>query len=132
MNSPAQKAPAQRVRKVLVVDDEQTICDILEQLLETEACEVVVASSGIDALTILNREDFDLIISDIVMPGMDGLEVLRKAKHIRPEIPVIMMSGFPSVDTTERLKNSGAASYLAKPFTPDILKRVVAGFAAGP
>ncbi len=126
MNRATLGKPTLPGRRVLVVDDEQVIRNLLQRILQDEAYEVVSAANGREAMTIIGREHFDLIIADIVMPEMDGVEMLQAAEHIRPRIPAIVVSGFFSEDTAERLKNLGAASYVAKPFQVDALKRTVA------
>ena len=113
-------------RRVLVVDDEEAIRNLLQQVLQEEAYEVVSAANGREAMTIFGREHFDLIIADIVMPEMDGVEMLLEAKHIQPKTPAIVVSGFFTEDTAQRLKSLGAAGYVAKPFQLDAIRHTIA------
>ena len=110
----------------MVVDDEEMMRDLMQQALAQDAQEVLTAANGKEAMFILVREHIDLIISDVVMPEMDGIEMLLKAKHICPRVPVILVSGFPSDETATRVKGLGARGYIAKPFDLDVLRRTVA------
>jgi DNA-binding NtrC family response regulator len=107
--------------KVLLVDDETGILDTLKILFKGEGYEVAVASSGRLALESLERERPDLVLSDIRMPGADGLEVLKRARDIDPELPVILMTAQASLQSAMRAVNEGAYYYLQKPFANDDL-----------
>ena len=116
--------PRDRFR-IMVVDDEEVIRDLLREILSTGGYEVETVEDGREALHLLASESFNLMIVDIVMPGVDGIEVLATAKQIAEHIPVIMMTGYPSLETAERLANLGATDYLTKPFSPDLIDAVV-------
>jgi len=107
--------------KVLLVDDETGILDALRILFKGEGYEVAVASSGRAALESLERERPDLVLSDIRMPGADGLEVLKRARDIDAELPVILMTAQASLQSAMRAVNEGAYYYLQKPFSNDEL-----------
>jgi len=107
--------------KVLLVDDETGILDALKILFKGEGYEVAVASSGRAALESLERERPDLVLSDIRMPGADGLEVLKRARDIDAELPVILMTAQASLQSAMRAVNEGAYYYLQKPFSNDEL-----------
>jgi DNA-binding NtrC family response regulator len=107
--------------KVLLVDDETGILDTLKILFKGEGYQVAVASSGRMALDSLERERPDLVLSDIRMPGADGLEVLKRARAIDPELPVILMTAQASLQSAMRAVNEGAYYYLQKPFANDEL-----------
>ena len=107
--------------KILLVDDETGILDALKILFKGEGYAVAVASSGRAALESLEREHPDLVLSDIRMPGADGLEVLKRARDIDPELPVILMTAQASLQSAMRAVNEGAYYYLQKPFSNDEL-----------
>ena len=112
--------------RILVVDDEELIQTLLKEILTEEGYEVTCASNGDEAIELLEKSRFELIITDIVMPGRSGVDVLRAAKRIDPSYPVIFITGFPSVDTVVKLVNLGAADYITKPFDTDLIKVTVA------
>jgi two-component system response regulator HydG len=107
--------------KILLVDDETAILDALEILLRGEGYEVTVADSGPKALAALEDENPDLVLTDIRMPGADGLEVLTAARAVDPEMAVILMTAQASLQTAVRAVNEGAYYYLQKPFANDEL-----------
>jgi DNA-binding NtrC family response regulator len=104
---------------VLVVDDEAVIRDALKRILEGERFSVETCVSGHSAIESLHERDFDLIVTDLKMPGMNGIEVLKAVKTLQPEAPVIMITGYASVDTAVEAMKNGAVDYLAKPFSPE-------------
>lgn len=105
-------------RRILVVDDEESIRDLCARVLTRAGFEVVTASNGEDAMRNLDADLFDLIISDIRMPGMSGLEVLQAAKTSFPGIRVVLITGFGTAETVARARQSGADRVLTKPFNP--------------
>ena len=112
--------------RILVVDDEELIRTLLTEILSMDGHDITTAEDGRQAIDLLDRQEFDLVITDMVMPGLNGVEVLRAAKSIDPEFPVIVMTGYPSVDTVIRLIRLGAAEYITKPFNIDIVRVTVA------
>ena len=112
--------------RILVVDDEQMVRDLLQKILTADDYDVITAVNGRQAMMLIVRERFDLIITDIAMPEMDGIEVLRAVKEIDSSLPVILISGYPSAEKAVRLTNMGAAEFIAKPFNLDIVKLTVA------
>jgi len=112
-------------KKILVVDDEIGIRQSLKKILEKEGFEVVTASNGEEAFKVIRGGDIDLLISDIRMAGMDGLELLKVSKSVSPYTEVIMITGYASVDTAVDSMKQGAYDYITKPFKKaDILKAV--------
>ncbi len=101
--------------KVLVIDDERSIRNTLKEILEFEKYQVELAEDGFKALEILKINDFDVILCDIKMPGMDGIEVLQKVEEIRPDTPVIMISGHGNIDTAVEAIKKGAFDFIEKP-----------------
>lgn len=106
---------------ILVVDDEPNYLIVLSELLKDEGFEVFTASSGIEGLKIIEDVDLDVVITDMQMPGMNGLEFLQEIKKRIPELPVIVITAFAEVDKAVEAMQSGAINYLAKPFSNDEL-----------
>ena len=110
---------------LLIVDDELSMREFLRILLEKEGYRVLTAAGGSEALTLLANEPVDLMITDIRMPGMDGLELLSRARENDATLPVIMITAFASPeDAVEAMKN-GAFDYITKPFNVDEIKEVI-------
>ena len=115
-------APAVRpVPNVLVVDDEKTVCNSCKKILTREGYKVDVALSGEEALNKVQGNRFDAVIADWKMPEIDGLEVARRIKKENPNIAVILITGYPSVETSIQAMRSGVSDYVPKPFTPEEL-----------
>ncbi len=115
-----------RPARILVVDDEESIRDLLRLVLTGEGYSVVTANDGVEAIEYLEAQRFDLIITDLVMPKVNGVEVLRAAKRIDPNYPVMVITGFPSVETVTKLVRLGVGDYLTKPFNIDVVIVTVA------
>ncbi len=115
-----------RPARILVVDDEESIRDLLRLVLTGEGYSVVTANDGEEAIEYLEARRFDIVITDLVMPGVNGVEVLRAAKRIDPNYPVIVITGYPSVETVTELVRLGAGDYLTKPFNIDVVRVTVA------
>ena len=105
--------------RILVVDDEGVIREGVRRILENAGYQCEVTSSGNLAIEKLQEEDFDLVITDLKMPGMSGMEVLKAIKILQPDVPVIIVTGYSTVDTAVEAMKHGAFDYLAKPFTPE-------------
>lgn len=108
-------------KRVLVVDDESTILESVRGILEDEGYEVTVVSSGQACLDILQREPADLVILDIWMPGMDGLEVLQRIKRDWPFLPVVIMTGHGTIETAVKATRMGAHDFIEKPLSYESL-----------
>jgi DNA-binding NtrC family response regulator len=111
--------------KILIVDDQESILDVLSIMLQREGYEVVTALSGEAALEIVRNEGIDLAIADIKMMPMDGIAVLEGIKGIDPEIVVIMMTAYASIQTAIGAMKKGAFEYVMKPFKMDELRLLV-------
>jgi len=107
--------------KVLVVDDEVSVREVLTLMLEGQGYRVTQVSSGPLALQVLAREEFDLVITDLKMSPMSGMELLKLLKPTYPQTDVIMMTGFGSIESAIEATKLGAGDYLTKPFQPDEL-----------
>lgn len=122
---PADAGALRPAPRVLVVDDERSMREMLNIVLKREGYEVVLAESGEAAVAALERAPFDLLISDIKMPDMSGVDVLRAAKRIDPDILGIMITAFASTESAIEAMRLGACDYLSKPFDIDLLKMKV-------
>jgi DNA-binding NtrC family response regulator len=101
--------------KILVIDDERSIRNTLKDILEFEKYTVDLAEDGQKALEMLQSGDYDVILCDIKMPGMDGIEVLQKIEELKPETPVVMISGHGTIETAVESIKKGAYDYIEKP-----------------
>jgi len=101
--------------RILVIDDERSIRNTLKDILEFEKNEVQTAENGLEGLSLIKSNTFDIVFCDIKMPQMDGIEVLEKIKNIKPNLPVIMISGHGSIDTAVETIKKGAYDFIEKP-----------------
>jgi DNA-binding response OmpR family regulator len=111
--------------KIMVVDDEKQICQNVEKILSKNDYEIIHATSAKEALEKMAKDSFALLISDIVMPGMNGLEFLKLVKKEWPLTKAVMMTAYASTDTAVKAIRLGALDYVSKPFTPDELRSTV-------
>jgi len=114
------------VNRILVVDDEAVALNNLQHVLKKEGYEVVATQSGQRALKYLEEEGFDLVLTDLKMEKVDGMQILQKAKQVSPDTEVVMITGFATVDTAIEAMKNGAYHYVAKPYRIDEVRRVVA------
>jgi len=105
--------------RILVVDDEAAVRESLNDWLMEDDYEVGLAASGEDAVSMAEENSWDVILLDLKMPGMDGLETLKRLKKIMPEAEVLLMTAFATIDTAVQAMKEGAFDYLVKPFDPD-------------
>jgi CheY-like chemotaxis protein len=124
------------LRKVLVVDDDPAVRKSFDRVLSSKGYAVITAESGEEALTKLNEEKYDLVYSDIRMPGISGLEVAENVKARRPWTPVVIITGYGSDAAEARAKAAGVSSFLHKPLSPEMIegsaRDVLAAAAAEP
>ncbi len=111
--------------RVLVVDDQPAILRFLGAALGVNGCTTAAAGSAEEALTLLAQQSYDLVISDVKMPGLSGLDLLRAVKTRQPDTPVVLITGAPSVDSAVFGLRHGAFDYLAKPFTPQDVRALI-------
>ena len=111
--------------RILIVDDELNICRSCTKVLSKLEYEVNYALNGYDALKMMDAEPFDIIITDLKMSSLGGMEVLRRVKDAYPDTIVIVMTGYASVSSAVEVMKMGALDYLPKPFTPDELRAIV-------
>jgi DNA-binding NtrC family response regulator len=112
-------------KKILVVDDEQNSREGLTKILIKEGYEVIAAESGEDALVEAKKQDFDLIITDLRMPEISGIDVLEKIRAKKPDIGVIIVTAYGEVNSYLKAMTLGAFEYLNKPIKLDELRRVI-------
>jgi DNA-binding NtrC family response regulator len=110
---------------ILIVDDESSVRDSLYNWFIEDGYQVSVAEDAKKALTILESESFDIVLADIKMPGMDGLQMLSRIKAIKKDAIVIMMTAFATVETAVQALKDGAFDYVTKPFDPDDLSHLI-------
>ncbi|HMK60957.1 MAG TPA: sigma-54 dependent transcriptional regulator [Dissulfurispiraceae bacterium] len=111
--------------KVLILDDEPDICKALRFLLEREDYSVTCAYSGEEGLEAFKKDSFDVVLSDLKMGRIDGMAVLEKIKEINPEMPVIIMTAFGSIESAVEAMKQGAADYIIKPFLNEEIKLTI-------
>ena len=112
--------------RIMVVDDEGSALKSLRRILEKEGYQVSTYSNPVRALELLQRKPYDVLLSDLRMPHLDGLELLDRAKLAAPGLEVIIVTGYASLDSAVEATKKGAYHFLAKPFTPDQVRQVVA------
>jgi DNA-binding NtrC family response regulator len=110
---------------ILIVDDEQSVRDSLYNWFIEDGYDVECAENAIKALSLLESSSYDIILADIKMPGMDGLEMLKRIKALKKDSMVIMMTAFATVDTAVQALKDGAFDYVTKPFDPDDLSHLI-------
>jgi len=110
---------------ILIVDDEKNICLTLSQALEVLGVEIDTALDGEGALVKLEKKEFGLILLDLRMPGMDGMEVLRRVREIRPNIRVIILTAHGTIESAVEAMKLGAVDFIQKPFSPDEIRELV-------
>ena len=107
--------------RILIVDDDPAQADTLARVLRMEGFGTQVANEGRTALEAVGEEPFDLVLTDLKMPGMDGLDVTKASKHLRPDIDVVMITGYATIESAVEAMKYGASDYVQKPFTEDEL-----------
>lgn len=112
-------------KTVLVIDDEDIVRTSCVRALSPEGFEVSVARNGAEGLKLLEQKQHDLVLTDLKMPDIDGIEVLRIIKEQWPAVEVIIITGYQTVDTAVKSIKLGAFDYIEKPFTPDALVTAV-------
>lgn len=112
--------------KILVCDDDKAVSGFLELFLKKEGYpQVDIASTGEEAIEKITKDRYQLVLLDIRLPGMDGIQTLKRIKEINPNINVIMITGFPEIETAEQARKMGAYDYIVKPFDLAYLKLAV-------
>jgi len=114
------------LRKVLVVDDDPVVGKSFHRVLAQKGYQVITAENAAQALEKLREQEYDVVFTDIKMPGMSGLELAEQVKARRPWVPVVIVTGYGSTANQERAKAAGVAGFLNKPLSPDMIEDSVA------
>jgi len=104
-------------RRILVVDDQESMRSLLKDMLDVIGYDVMLAEGGEEALHLMESNQFDLVLTDLNMPGMDGTALLRAIKSTRAELPVVIITGYGTFHTEKRVMREGANGYISKPCT---------------
>ena len=111
--------------RILAVDDEAVILDSFRKILVLAGYNVDTVESGPEALTLVKSRDYEFVFTDLKMPEMDGVEVVKAVKHLKPEIDVAVITGYATIETAVACMQYGAGDYVQKPFTEDELVEFV-------
>lgn len=111
-------------RRILIVDDEPAVLALLRRIVATENVEILAARSGAEALAIARRSPLDLVILDVRLPDISGMEVLRRVRKIDDSVPVIMVTSYGSPESVRAAMKLGAFDYLTKPFDSEEIRRL--------
>jgi len=114
-----------KAKPILIVDDEKNICLALSQALEILEIETDTALNGEEALAKLRNKEFGLLLLDLRMPGMDGIEVLRRIREIRPDIRIIILTAYGTVESAVEAMKLGAVDFIQKPFSAEEIRELV-------
>lgn len=125
-NGERAKAPELPAVRILIVDDDKTICDYVQTLLEAEGYQVKALSDPTLVEEEVKKGSYHLMILDLMMPKMDGIEVLRRVRKIDTDLAVVIFTGFPNLDTAVASMKLDAVDYIKKPFNPDEFREVLA------
>ncbi len=112
-------------KKALVIDDERIVIDSVTKILKEERIDVEATLSGRQGIEMALKKDYDLVLTDLRMPDIGGMRVLRDLKRAKPDLPVVMITGYATVPSAVQAMKLGAAEFLEKPFSPDGLVAVV-------
>ncbi len=110
--------------RILVLDDDPVVTLSCKRILGAEGYSISTVEKGEDALNKLSKEDFDLLISDVRLPDISGIQVLKEARVIKPKTDVVIITGYPTLEDAKESSKLGAAEYIEKPFTPDFMLNV--------
>jgi len=113
--------------RVLVVDDEAIVRESIRDWLIFSGYEVEIAENGEEALSKMEKRDFNVLLLDVRLPGESGMNILARSRVIQPDIKSIILTAYPSEDTIAEAKKLGAVDYLIKPLVPDELERIIRG-----
>ncbi|PLS18490.1 two-component system response regulator [Bacillus sp. M6-12] len=112
-------------QKILIVDDQFGIRILLNEVLQKEGFKTFQAANGVQALSVVTDHSPDLVLLDMKIPGMDGIEILKRMKKLDPDIRVIIMTAYGELDMIQEAKDLGAMTHFAKPFDIDDIRKAV-------
>jgi len=112
-------------KTILIVDDDQEMGNLMKKVLERESYRVILAANGTEGLLRIREQRFDLIISDLRMPGLSGMDLIREIQKTAPEIPVVLITAFGDMQVYLDAMGAGAFEYINKPIRMEDLKRVI-------
>lgn len=110
--------------KILILDDDPVVTLSCKRILGAEGYSISTVDKGEDALNKISKEEFDLFITDVMLPDISGMEVLKEARVIKPQTDVVIITGYPKLEDAKEASRLGAQQYLEKPFTPDFMINV--------
>jgi heterodisulfide reductase subunit A len=113
------------MKPILIVDDEAIVRESIRDWLKDAGYEVSVAGSGEEALKLIQKQNFGVMIVDLRLPGINGIDVIKKAKALKPDIKSIVITAYPTMLTQEEASKLGAIDYLVKPIFPDKLEELI-------
>lgn len=119
-----------REPNILIVDDQFGIRVLLTEVLQKEGYETFQAANGPQALSLAANHEIDLVLLDMKIPGMDGIEILKKLKEMNPDIRAIIMTAYGELDLIEKAKELGALTHFAKPFDIDDIRKAMKKYLA--
>lgn len=111
--------------KILILDDEKGTCSHLEGFFKYRGYKVLTATSGKEAISIIDKEKPQILLLDVKMEGINGLDVLKKAKKDNPSVKAVMITAMDGEDTKRHAKELGADEYMVKPFSFDVLEKII-------
>ena len=111
--------------RILAVDDEAVVLDSFRRILVLEGFNIDTVQSGPEALSLVRRNDYDFVFTDLKMPDMDGVEVVKAVKHLRPDVDMVVITGYGTIETAVETMQHGASEYVQKPFSADELAEFV-------
>ena len=109
------------MKKILIIDDDPVVLASCKRILEAESYVVSLTSSVLDALQMMEGKKFDILLVDVIMPEYDGMYLIGNVREKLPDLPILVMSGYPTPETISSGMQMGATRFIAKPFTPDEL-----------
>jgi CheY-like chemotaxis protein len=119
-------------KRILVVDDDPVVGKSIDRVMSPKGYAVITASNGDEALSRIAAEDYDMVYTDIRMPGMDGIEVARRIKASRPWLPVLIVTGYGTEENEVAARAAGVAGFLRKPLAPEAIEDSARGALASP
>lgn len=112
-------------KRLLIIDDEDIVLKSCQRILRDSGYRIDTASNGEDGLSMLDRDDYDLVVTDLMMPGMSGMDVLKTIKEKKIDVTVVIFTGYATAETAREALKTGAFDYIPKPFTPEEFRDVI-------